>query len=116
MRKFERKSFLFGISIIIIAISGLLITLSSIHIITQQSIIEEQKDIIDENRQWAEKITFWEVTGGLGEEIIEGEKLYYEALAKYSTALQAQNLAIFLIVILTLIILTTIGSLIIKIF
>jgi hypothetical protein len=105
-----------GISITIIAISGLFITLSSIQIITQQSIIEEQKNIIDENRQWAEKITFWEVTGGLGEEIIEGEKLYYEALEKYSAALQAQSLAIFLIVLLSLIILTTIGSLIYKIF
>jgi hypothetical protein len=115
MRKFESKSFLFGIGVTLIAISGLVITLSSFQIISQQSIIEEQKNIIDENRQWAEKITFWEVTGGLGEEIIEGEKLYYEALTKYFTAVKAQNFAIFLIIMFSLIILTTIGSLIMKI-
>ncbi|MFW9820346.1 MAG: hypothetical protein ACFFE5_12115 [Candidatus Thorarchaeota archaeon] len=115
MRKFERKSIILGLELTLIAISGIFITLSSMQIIIQQSIIEEQKNIIDENRQWAEKITFWEVTGGLGEEIIEGEKLYYEALAKYSSALQAQNLAIFLIILFILIILTTISSIIIKI-
>jgi hypothetical protein len=115
MRNLRRKSVLFGISITIIFISGLFITLSSIQIITQQSIIEKQKIIIDENRPWAEKITFWEVTGGLGEEIIEGEKLYYEALAKYFAAVQAQNLAIFTIIIFSIIILITIGNLIIKI-
>ena len=115
MAKFRRKSILLGISITIITISGIFTILSSFQIITQQSIIEEQKTIIDENRQWAEKITFWEVTGGLGEDIIEGEKLYYEALAKYSAAVQAQNLAIFAIIIFSIIILITIGSLIIKI-
>ncbi|MFX0022964.1 MAG: hypothetical protein ACFE9S_11620 [Candidatus Hermodarchaeota archaeon] len=116
MRNLRRKSIVFGICLAIITISGLFITLNAFQIINQQAIIEEQKIIIDENRQWAEKITFWEVTGGLGEEIIEGEKLYYDALAKYSTALQAQYLAVFLIILLSLIILTTIGSLIIKIF
>ncbi|MFX0007227.1 MAG: hypothetical protein ACFFA7_15220 [Promethearchaeota archaeon] len=115
MGKLRRKSILLGISITIIIISGLFTILSSFQIIAQQSIIEEQKTIIDENRQWAEKITFWEVTGGLGEEIIEGEKLYYEALAKYSAAVQAQNLAIFAIILFSIIILITIGNLIIKI-
>ena len=62
----------------------------------------EQKQIIDENRQWVEKITFWEVTGGLGQNIIEGEKLYYDALTKYSAALQAQILAIFLIILFSI--------------
>ncbi|MDX1797511.1 MAG: hypothetical protein R3255_02570 [Candidatus Lokiarchaeia archaeon] len=115
MGTLRRKSILLGISITIITISGIFTILSSFQIITQQSIIEEQKTIIDENRHWAEKITFWEVTGGLGEDIIEGEKLYYEALAKYSAAVQAQNLAIFAIIIFSIIILITIGSLIIKI-
>ncbi len=116
MRKIERKSIILGFGLTLIAISGILITLSSKQIIFQKSIIEEQKSIIDENRQWAEKITFWEVTGGLGEEIIEGEKLYYEALAKYSAALQAQNLAIFLIIMLSIAIMAIMGSIIIKMF
>ena len=115
MRRFRRKSIKLGIGLIIIAISGILITLNSMQIILQQSIIDEQKNLIDEYRPWAEKITFWEVTGGLGEEIIEGEKLYYEALAKYSAALQAQYFATFLIIMFSLLILTTIGSLIMKI-
>ncbi|MFW9988734.1 MAG: hypothetical protein ACFFC3_08780 [Candidatus Odinarchaeota archaeon] len=74
----------------------------------------EQKKIIDENRQWVEKVTFWEVTGGLGKNIIEGEKLYYDALAKYSTALQAQILAIFLIIMLSIIIAFIVGFLFLK--
>ena len=69
---------------------------------------------MDENRHWAEKITFWEVTGGLGEDIIEWEKMYYDAFAKYSAALQAQTIAIFFIIMLSVIIVAIAGSLIIK--
>lgn len=82
----------------------------------QKAIMTEQKQILDENRQWVEKITFWEVTGGLGQNIIEGEKLYYEALAKYSAALQAQILAIFLIIVLSIIIAIIGGFLFLKFF
>ncbi len=97
------------LGIILIILSGSLIILFSFEVNKQKEIMAEQKQIIDENRQWVEKITFWEVTGGLGKNIIEGEKLYYEALAKYSTALQAQILAIFLIILLSIII-TFIGG------
>ncbi len=116
MRKIERKFFFLGLGITVIFISGIFIILSTFQINYQQTVIEEQKHIMDENRQWAEKITFWEVTGGLGEDIIEGEKIYYDALVKYSAALQTQNLAIFLIIMLSIIIITTIGSLILTIF
>jgi len=114
MRKIERRSILLGLGLTIIAISGVFIILKAFQINYQQTIIDEQKQIMDDNRQWAEKITFWEVTGGLGEDIIEGEKIYYEALAKYSLAVQTQNLAVFFIIILSSIIVTTIGSLVIK--
>lgn len=76
--------------------------------------MDGQKEIMDENRQQAEKITFWEVTGGLGEDIIEGEKMYYDALDKYSAALQTQTIAILLIIMLSIIIVATVGSLITK--
>lgn len=95
-------------------ISGSLIILFSFEVHKQKEIMAEQKKIIDENRQWVEKVTFWEVTGGLGKNIIEGEKLYYDALAKYSTALQAQILAIFLIIMLSIIIAFIVGFLFLK--
>lgn len=114
MRKIDRKLFLLGLGFTIIIISGVFIILSAFQINYQQTIIEEQKQIMDDNRQWAEKITFWEVTGGLGEDIIEGEKIYYDALAKYSTAVQVQTLTILFIIMLSIMIITTVGSLIIK--
>jgi len=114
MRKIERKSLLLGLGFTIIIISGVFIILSAFQINYQQTIIEEQKQIMDENRHWAEKITFWEVTGGLGEDIIEGEKIYYDALAKYSAAVQVQTLIILFIIMLSIMIITTVGSLIIK--
>ena len=116
MKDTKTKTLLLGFTITIMTISGIFIILGSIQINYQQSIIEEQKQIINENRQWAEKITFWEVTGALGEDIIEGEKNYYEALSKYSAALQAQNVIILLIIILSLIIVITVGVLIVKLF
>ncbi len=115
MRKNKSKLFVLGLGFMIIVISGILIIFSASQINYQQTIIDEQKQVMDENRQWAEKITFWEVTGGLGDEIIEGEKIYYDALTKYSAASQAQNLAIFFIIMLSIIIITTVGSLVIKI-
>jgi hypothetical protein len=115
MRKIQRKFLIFGLGFMIIVISGVFIIFSYFEISEQQIIMNEQQNIMDENRQWAEKITFWEVTGGLGDDIIEGEKIYYDALAKYSAAVQAQNLAIFFIIVLCIIIITTVGSLIIKI-
>jgi len=114
MKKIESKLPLLGLIFMIVIISGVFIILSVFQINYQQTIIEEQKHIIDENRQWAEKITFWEVTGGLGEDIIEGEKNYYDALAKYSAAVQTQNLAIFIIIMLSITTVIIIGSLIIK--
>ncbi len=114
MRKIEKKFLFLGLGLTIIIISGVFIILSAFQINYQQTIIEEQKQIMDENRQWAEKITFWEVTGGLGEDIIEGEKIYYDALAKYSTAVQVQTLTILFIIMLSIMIITTVGSLIIK--
>lgn len=115
MKETKRKTLFLGFGVVIIIISGIFIILSSFEVNYQQVILEEQKQIIDENRQWAEKITFWEVTGGLGEDIIEGEKIYYEALAKYSAALQAQTIAIFFIIVLSIIIILTVGILIVKI-
>lgn len=114
MKKIERKLLLFGLVFTIVTISGFFIILSAFQVNYQQTIIEEQKNIMDENRQWAEKITFWEVTGGLGDDIIEGEKNYYDALEKYSAAVQAQNLAIFFIIMLSITIIIIVGSLIIK--
>ncbi|MFX0002636.1 MAG: hypothetical protein ACFE9C_15645 [Candidatus Hodarchaeota archaeon] len=113
MIKIEKKLIL-GLGLILIVISCCFIVLSALQINYQQMIIDEQKEIMDENRQWAEKITFWEVTGGLGDDIIEGEKIYYDALAKYSAAIQAQNLAIFFIIMLCIVIITTVGSLVFK--
>lgn len=114
MKVIKRKIRLLGLGITIIIISGVLIALSSFVVGYQQTIMEKQKQIMDENRHWLEKITFWEVTGGLGENIIEGEKIYYDAQAKYSTALQTQALAILFIIMLSIIIVATIGSLIIR--
>lgn len=113
MKKTRRKP-IFLLGFLIIVISGIFIILSAIQVNYQQQIMEDQKLIMDENRHWAEKITFWEVTGGLGEDIIEGEKMYYDALASYSAALQAQTIAIFFIIMLSIIIVTTTGRLIIK--
>jgi ABC-type uncharacterized transport system fused permease/ATPase subunit len=115
MRKTERKVLLLGLGFSIIIISGIFIMINALQINYQQAIIDEQKEVMNENRQWAEKITFWEVTGGLGDDIIEGEKIYYDALAKYSAAIQAQSLAIFFIIMLSIIIVTIVGSLVIKI-
>ena len=114
MNKIKRKPLILGFGILIIILSGGFIILSSFEVINQRAIMEEQKQIMDENRQWVEKITFWEVTGGLGQNIIEGEKLYYEALAKYSAALQAQILAILLIIMLSIIIALIGGFLFLK--
>ena len=114
MTEIKRKTRHLGLGITIIIISGFLIALSSFVVSYQQIIMEEQKQIMDENRHWVEKITFWEVTGGLGENIIEGEKIYYEALAKYSAALQTQALAILFIIVLSIIIAAVVGFLIIK--
>lgn len=116
LKDIKKKTLVLGYTIFIMIISGIFIILSSIQINYQQSILEEQKQIINENRQWAEKITFWEVTGALGEDIIEGEKNYYDALSKYSAALQIQNLAILLIIILSLLIVIMVGVLIVKLF
>jgi len=116
LKETKRKTLFLGFGVVIIIISGIFIILSSFEVNYQQVILEEQKQIIDENRQWAEKITFWEVTGGLGEEIIEGEKMYYEALSNYSAALQAQTIAILFIIMLSIIILVTAGTLVIKLF
>ena len=110
----EMKSRVNYLGFLIIAISGVLIGVSSFIASYQQTVMEEQKQIMDENRHWLEKITFWEVTGGLGENIIEGEKIYYEAQAKYSVALQAQVLAIFFIIVLIIIIVAMTGFLIIR--
>ncbi|MFX0040895.1 MAG: hypothetical protein ACFFCY_01395 [Promethearchaeota archaeon] len=115
MRKTQRKLLLLGLGFSIIIISGIFIIINALQINYQQAIIDEQKEVMNENRQWAEKITFWEVTGGLGDDIIEGEKIYYDALAKYSAAIQTQSLAIFFIIMLSIIIVTTVGSLVIKI-
>lgn len=116
MNKIERKPLFLGFGILIIIISGVFIILNLFEMNHQKAIMTEQKQILDENRQWVEKITFWEVTGGLGQNIIEGEKLYYEALAKYSAALQAQILAIFLIIVLSIIIAIIGGFLFLKFF
>ncbi|MFW9969350.1 MAG: hypothetical protein ACFFDF_04055 [Candidatus Odinarchaeota archaeon] len=116
MRNKKNKIVLLGLGSLIIAFSGVFIALNAFQINFQQKVIDEQIGIMDENRQWAEKITFWEVTGGLGDDIIEGEKAYYDALEKYSVALQTQNLAIFLIIMLSIIIVITIGSLVFKFF
>ncbi|MFX1327224.1 MAG: hypothetical protein ACFE91_03645 [Promethearchaeota archaeon] len=110
----KKKTISLCLGIMIISISGALIIFSSFIVSYQSIIMEEQKQIMDENRQWVEKIPFWEVTGGLGDQIIEGEKIYNEALAKYSAALQAQILAILLLIILSITLITTIGFLIIK--
>jgi ABC-type uncharacterized transport system fused permease/ATPase subunit len=112
MKGIKRRTNYLGF--LIIAISGVLIGLSSFVVSYQQTVMEEQKQIMDENRHWLEKITFWEVTGGLGENIIEGEKLYYDALEKYSEALQAQTLAIFFIILLSTIVIAMVGFLIIR--
>ena len=114
MRNNKKKQLLLGLGFLIIAFSGVIIIINAYQINCHQIIIDEQKEILDENRQWAEKITFWEVTGGLGEDIIEGEKNFYEALSIYSAAVQAQNLAIFFIIMLCVIIITTVGSLVFK--
>lgn len=111
-KKVRAPSIYLGIMIIIF--SSALIILFSFEVNKQKEIIAKQKQIIDENRQWVEKITFWEVTGGLGQNIIEGEKLYYDALAKYSIALQAQILAIVLIILLSIIIVFIGGFLFLK--
>ncbi len=115
MKEIRKNPIFLALSLVIIFIAGILIILSLYEINNTQTIIDNQREIIDENRQWAEKITFWEVTGGLGEDIIEGEKVYYEALAKYSAALQAQSIAKFFIIILSIIIILTVGILIVKI-
>ena len=114
MNEIKSKPLFLGFGILIIIISGGIIILSSFEVNKQREIMAEQKKIIDENRQWVERITFWEVTGGLGQNIIEGEKLYYEALAKYSAALQAQILAIFLVILLSIVIVIIGGFLFIK--
>lgn len=114
LNKIKRKPLFLGFGIFIIIISGVFIILSLFEVNNQRAIMEEQKQIMDENRQWVERITFWEVTGGLGQNIIESEKLYNEALAKYSAALQAQILAIFLIIMLSIIIAITGGFLFLK--
>ena len=114
MRNIKRKTLYLSFGILLIISSGVFIILASVQVVSQQAIIDEQKEIIDENRQWAEKITFWEVTGGLGEDIIEGEKDYYDALAKYSAALQTQTIAIFFIIVLSIIIVIIVGVVIVK--
>ncbi len=114
MKEISRKPLSLGFGILIIIIFGVFIVFCSFEINHQKVIMAEQKQIIDDNRQWVEKITFWEVTGALGENIIEGEKLYYEALTKYSTALQAQILAIFIIIMLSIIIVIIGGVLFLK--
>lgn len=114
MEESRRRSIYFGLSFGIIIISGIFMGLNIFQIIFQSDVMEEQKQILDENRHWVEKITFWEVTGGLGENIIEGESLYYEALAKFSAALQAQILAIVLIIAFLTIISSLIGGLFLK--
>jgi len=114
MKELKSKTIYLGLGFAVIIISGVFIILSSFEVRYQQTIMDEQKQIMDENRLWVEKIPFWEVTGGLSEQIIEGERLYYEALTKYSAALQAQALAILFIIVLSIIIVATIGRLIIK--
>jgi len=114
MKEIRKKPLILGLCFLIIFTAGILVILSLFEINNKQIIIDNQKDIMNENRQWAEKITFWEVTGGLGEDIIEGEKMYYEALAKYSAALQAQTIAILFIIILSMIVVIAGGSLIVK--
>ena len=114
MKEIKRKPLVLGFGIGIIIVSGVFVILSAFEVSHQKAIMQEQKQIIDENRQWVEKITFWEVTGGLGQNIIEGEKLYYEALAKYSAALQAQILAILLIIMLSIIMVIIGGFLFLK--
>lgn len=116
MKEIRKKPIILGIGFFIFITSGVFIILNVFQVNVQQTIMDEQKRIMDENRQWAEKITFWEVTGGLGEDIIEGEKMYYDALAKYSAALQAQTIAIFFIIMLSIITVTVAGSLIIKLY
>jgi ABC-type uncharacterized transport system fused permease/ATPase subunit len=116
MKEIRKKPILLGLGFFIIIISGVFIILNFFQVNFQQTIMDEQKQIMDENRQWAEKITFWEVTGGLGEDIIEGEKMYYDALAKYSAALQAQTISIFFIIMLSVITVAIAGSLIIKLY
>lgn len=115
MKELKSKTIYLGLGFAVIAISGVFITLSSFEVSYKQTVMDEQKQIMDDNRHWVEKIPFWEVTGGLSEQIIEGERLYYEALTKYSAALQAQALAILFIIVLSIIIVATIGRLIIKI-
>jgi hypothetical protein len=113
--KTSKEKFLkLGLGIVIMIISGIFITLSTIEINYQQTIIEEQKQIINENRHWAEKIPFWEVTGALSEDIIEGEKNYYDAITKYTTPLQAKNLAILFIIILSIFIVIVVGLISVK--
>ncbi|MFX0034009.1 MAG: hypothetical protein ACFE9I_00035 [Candidatus Hermodarchaeota archaeon] len=114
INEIKHNKIMLGLGIFIIIISGILIILFSIVVIYQQTIMNEQRQIMDENRQWVEKIPFYEVTGGLGDQIIEGEKIYNEALAKYSAALQTQILAILLLILLSITLITTIGFLIIK--
>lgn len=116
MKEPKRKNLFLGFGVLIIIFSGIFIILSIFQVNYQQTILDKQKQIIDENRHWAEKITFWEVTGGLGEDIIEGEKIYYDALSRYSTALQAQTIAILFIIVLSIIMFLSLGFLIVKIF
>ncbi|MFX1502724.1 MAG: hypothetical protein ACFFDH_17315 [Promethearchaeota archaeon] len=114
MREKKQNLPILGIGIMIIIISGVFIFICSFESFKQKEIMAEQKNIINENRKWVEKITFWEVTGGLGQDIIEGEKLYYEALAKYSAALQLQILLVFIIVLLSITIAIISGFLIFR--
>jgi len=114
MKEIRKKTLILGLGFLIIFTAGILIILNLFEINNKQIIIDNQKDIMNENRQWAEKITFWEVTGGLGEDIIEGEKMYYDALAKYSAALQAQTVAILYIILLSMIVVIAGGNLIVK--